>query len=598
MKTFQAVFVVLQLLSIVLTEASSNTPRQQGYRIGPLRTRGIAAVASLRRDTSSPRDRWSQRITDGIIRGACGRIDSLWAGGLALGRRSDGLVSGVGERENNEFDDEYHCTNEYQPREPSLTSPSGRRRFQGFDHSTWNRHGRAADASAMKLIAASSSSASFQDAAVNRPQRSRMWPPWPFNLLQSQGSASGKDGATSTSGVAEAGRQGQGMGPAASLLLTFLQKSAHAGLLNLQYMTSQLLFHLPPASPPLLLLACIPQHRTVQQLSDTNLKAWTVPLTSDPFVRTIALSCLGLAVLSWAHSQVHRLNAMTPLPIAPEFQDVHRAVLPPFLPDEEHTAQQRLLDAALLGDDEGMLEDALDNGNLNEATFPPYLQSLLQWNPFGDGSNGTRPPRGVGGGRLRGALRAWRQEREARRMDRHNAHRIAVMEQLLALQGLKQKSAERKKGKTNRSRGGGVNGIKSSSTKSERQTIGYGLVTGASRGIGRAIAVELARFGIPLVLVARDLDRLTSLAYDLQACYGIDCCVLQADLTQPHAAAAVYRSVQDAGLTVDVLVKYVSGLLVTCNPTLSYLAFRNVPLQQCRVVVAWALRGLSHQSGG
>jgi short-subunit dehydrogenase len=66
--------------------------------------------------------------------------------------------------------------------------------------------------------------------------------------------------------------------------------------------------------------------------------------------------------------------------------------------------------------------------------------------------------------------------------------------------------------------------------------------------------VELARWEIPLILVARDLPRLTSLAYDLEACYGVRCCILQADLSQPHAAEQIHQATTKAGLRVDILV--------------------------------------------
>lgn len=59
------------------------------------------------------------------------------------------------------------------------------------------------------------------------------------------------------------------------------------------------------------------------------------------------------------------------------------------------------------------------------------------------------------------------------------------------------------------------------------------LVTGASRGIGRAIALELARQGMKrLILVARDRDRLAELAREIEA-LDVEAAVLPLDLTQP-----------------------------------------------------------------
>lgn len=59
------------------------------------------------------------------------------------------------------------------------------------------------------------------------------------------------------------------------------------------------------------------------------------------------------------------------------------------------------------------------------------------------------------------------------------------------------------------------------------------LVTGASRGIGRAIALKLAQHGIRCVLlVARDQQRLTEVAAEITA-LGVEAVVLPLDLTQP-----------------------------------------------------------------
>lgn len=59
------------------------------------------------------------------------------------------------------------------------------------------------------------------------------------------------------------------------------------------------------------------------------------------------------------------------------------------------------------------------------------------------------------------------------------------------------------------------------------------LVTGASRGIGRAIALELAQKGVKrLLLVARDQVRLTEVATEIAA-FDVEVIVLPLDLTQP-----------------------------------------------------------------
>src|ERR671932_1510689 len=59
------------------------------------------------------------------------------------------------------------------------------------------------------------------------------------------------------------------------------------------------------------------------------------------------------------------------------------------------------------------------------------------------------------------------------------------------------------------------------------------LITGASRGIGRAIAIELAQNGANrLLLVARDRQRLMEVATEIEA-LGVEVVTLALDLTQP-----------------------------------------------------------------
>jgi short-subunit dehydrogenase len=78
------------------------------------------------------------------------------------------------------------------------------------------------------------------------------------------------------------------------------------------------------------------------------------------------------------------------------------------------------------------------------------------------------------------------------------------------------------------------------------------LITGATSGIGREFAEQLALAGHDLVIVARDADRLTAIAADLSDRYGIDCRTLVADLSRDDAVDLVVRQIDE--LQPDVLV--------------------------------------------
>jgi short-subunit dehydrogenase len=80
------------------------------------------------------------------------------------------------------------------------------------------------------------------------------------------------------------------------------------------------------------------------------------------------------------------------------------------------------------------------------------------------------------------------------------------------------------------------------------------LVTGASSGIGEALAHCFARDGHRLVLVARRADTLQALARGLRAEHGIGVDVLPADLAQPGSAAALAATLRRKRRRIDVLV--------------------------------------------
>lgn len=80
------------------------------------------------------------------------------------------------------------------------------------------------------------------------------------------------------------------------------------------------------------------------------------------------------------------------------------------------------------------------------------------------------------------------------------------------------------------------------------------LVTGASGGIGEAIARQLASRGADLILVARSADRLHALAGELSQQHGIRAEVIAADLSCPDAGRTLEAEVAARGLQVDLLV--------------------------------------------
>jgi short-subunit dehydrogenase len=79
------------------------------------------------------------------------------------------------------------------------------------------------------------------------------------------------------------------------------------------------------------------------------------------------------------------------------------------------------------------------------------------------------------------------------------------------------------------------------------------LVTGASTGIGRELALVFARDGYDLVLVARNEDALSDVA-DRVSKPGRAAHVFAADLSEPTSAGKLHERLAAAGITVDVLV--------------------------------------------
>jgi short-subunit dehydrogenase len=83
---------------------------------------------------------------------------------------------------------------------------------------------------------------------------------------------------------------------------------------------------------------------------------------------------------------------------------------------------------------------------------------------------------------------------------------------------------------------------------------GLAVVTGASSGIGEAVARRLAEEGRDLLLVARSGDRLSELAGRLATANGIEAGFLAADLGKPEGRESVFVATEGAGKAVSILV--------------------------------------------
>lgn len=78
------------------------------------------------------------------------------------------------------------------------------------------------------------------------------------------------------------------------------------------------------------------------------------------------------------------------------------------------------------------------------------------------------------------------------------------------------------------------------------------LVTGASRGIGRAIAQALAKEGYRLILTCRQSEKeLTQLSHYLSETFSVPCTPVLADMGDPQDVERVFAGIQDLTVLVN-----------------------------------------------
>ncbi|MCF0060621.1 SDR family oxidoreductase [Dyadobacter chenwenxiniae] len=82
----------------------------------------------------------------------------------------------------------------------------------------------------------------------------------------------------------------------------------------------------------------------------------------------------------------------------------------------------------------------------------------------------------------------------------------------------------------------------------------YTLVTGASGGIGEALAIKLAKKKHNLVLVARNAEKLSKLSKQLQETYGVQAAYIAADLAKQEAPFQIFQETRRQNWEIDMLV--------------------------------------------
>ena len=79
----------------------------------------------------------------------------------------------------------------------------------------------------------------------------------------------------------------------------------------------------------------------------------------------------------------------------------------------------------------------------------------------------------------------------------------------------------------------------------QQQQQGWALITGASSGIGRAYAAEMASRGYNIVIVSNEREAIQQVGAELRQQYGAEVYACYQDLAIPHAAEILLQDCQE-----------------------------------------------------
>ena len=131
----------------------------------------------------------------------------------------------------------------------------------------------------------------------------------------------------------------------------------------------------------------------------------------------------------------------------------------------------------------------------------------------------------------------------------------------------------------------------------------YALITGASKGIGREIALKLAKRNYDLLLTARSLDLLKEVAEEIQKVYPVNVHFIAVDLSENNAPQKLFAWCIEKNYDVSILINNagagVSGLFQEASlEKNTQLICLNIvaPTQLCQLFIPLLLHQQHSQS--